>query len=285
MPRPAARILVAIVLAAIAAVVLTACGGSSGGGGGKDETAGLTPARILSRSSAAARQLHSFRIAVDGTGSADVSGRASSIPGAGLLKGPLQISAAGPVQPPDRVSLDAKLGIGGPSLQVNVTRVGDGVYLGLLGTDYAVNLPRRDVALLDLGDLYPTLAGWMTHPKEAGRADVNGDPTVEITGAIDPEKALADLRPLLGGGSVTPAQARRALKSGTVEAWIGTRDLRPRKVHLVLSADGAGVAKGVGAVTADITATLSDFDAPVDIPAPTGARPLDLHGLGGLIGG
>jgi hypothetical protein len=284
MPRPAARILFAIALAAVAALVLTACGGS-GGSGGKDETAGLTPAQILSRSSAAARELHSFRVAIDGTGSADVSGADSSIPGAGLLKGPLRISAEGPVQPPDRVSLDAKLGIGGPSLQVNVTRVGDGVYLGLLGTDYSVDVPRQEVGLLDLGALYPTLAGWMTDPKEAGRADVGGDPTVEIAGAIDPAKALADLGPLLGGGSVTPAQARRALKSGTVEAWIGTEDLRPRKVHVVLSADGAGVAQGVGAVTADITATLSDFDAPVDIPAPKDAKPLDLSSLGGLVGG
>jgi hypothetical protein len=277
--------LLAIALAIGAALLLSACGGG-GGGSGKDETAGLTPAQILSRSADAARALHSFRIAIDGTGSADVSGGASSsVPGASLLKGPLQISAEGPVQQPDRVSLDAKIGLGGPSLQVNLTRVGDGVYLGVLGTDYSLDVPRREVALLNVGDLYPTLARWMTDPKEAGRADVNGDPTVEITGAIDPEKALADLGPLLGGGSVTPTQARRVLKSGTVEAWVGTADLRPRKVHVVLSADGTGVAQGVGAVTADITATLSDFDAPVDIPAPRDAKPLDLSRLGSLVGG
>jgi hypothetical protein len=284
MHRPAARMLLAIALAIGAALLLTACGGG-GGGSGKDETAGLTPAQILSRSADAARALHSFRVAIDGTGSADVSGGASAVPGASLLKGPLTISAEGPVQQPDRVSLDAKIGLGGPSLQVNLTRVGDGVYLGVLGTDYSLDVPRQQVALLNVGDLYPTLASWMTDPKEAGRGDVNGDPTVEITGAIDPEKALADLGPLLGGGSVTPAQARRALKSGTVEAWVGTEDLRPRKVHVVLSADGAGVAQGVGAVTADITATLSDFDAPVDIPAPRDAKPLDLGSLGGLVGG
>jgi hypothetical protein len=54
---------------------------------------------------------------------------------------------------------------------------------------------------------------------------------------------------------------------------------------VVLSADGTGVAQGVGAVTADITATLSDFDAPVDIPAPRDATPLDLSRLGSLVGG
>ena len=41
----------------------------------------------------------------------------------------------------------------------------------------------------------------------------------------------------------------------------------------------------VRAIDLDLTADLSGFDEPVDITAPTDARPLDLDELGSLTGG
>ena len=75
------------------------------------------------------------------------------------------------------------------------------------------------------------------------------------------------------------------MRTGTVEFWIGTQDLLPRRIHLVLQGDGSGISSTVGAVDLDLTADLSAFGDPVDITAPTGAKDLDLNDLGSLVGG
>lgn len=282
MPSPVRRLalLGALVLAAV--LLVAACGG--GDGGGEDLTAELTPAEILTQSSEKAEALESFRIAFEAAGRVDITD-GDAVPGAALLGGPLDISGEGAVQPPDRASVDVRVGLSGPALQGNVTRVGDEVFVGVLGQDFSVALPPEQVALLDFGALYPTLVRWTTDPTEAGREEIDGTDTVKITGAIDPQAALADLAPLLRSGDVTPAQARAALGEGTVEAWVGVSDLLPRRVHLVLEADGTRLDAGVGAVDIDLTANLSAFDEPVDIQAPRDAQPLDLDQLGGLTGG
>ena len=283
MARPARRALAIALLIVAAALLVAACGG---GGDGEDRAAGLTPAELLDQSSEAAAALESFRIALEVTGDLEVSAAAGLPSGVGgLLNGPLDISGDGPVKPPDRASIDLQIQVSGLPLQGNLTRVGDEVFLGVLGQDFRVDLPPEQVALLDFGDLYPTLASWTTDPVEAGREDIEGEQTVKVTGALDPATALGDLGPLLGAGSVTPAQARRAVKEGTVEFWIGTGDLRPRRVHLVLKADGTGIAEGVGAIDIDLTATFSAFDEPVDIQAPSNPQTLDPDQLGSIFGG
>jgi hypothetical protein len=274
------RRLLGIVLACAAVAIPAGCGGDSGG---EDLTEGLTPAEILSRSADEARDLEAFRIALDATGRIDAQGAAA--PGAALLRGPLDLEGEGPVVPPDRASIDATIRIGRLPLQVNVTRVADEVFVGALGQDYRVPLPPEQVALLDLGDLYPTLAGWTTSPAEAGREDVGGDPTVMIRGEIDARRAVADLASVLGLDDVSPADARAAVREGTVEAWVGTEDLLPRRVRLLLDADGSRLSPDLGAVEIDLTAELSAFGEAADISAPADAQELDLDELGSLIGG
>ena len=271
-------------LVVLAVALAAACGG--GDGGGEDVTQGLTPAEILSRSADAAAEAGPFRISLAVKGTVDIT-RPDALPqGLGqLLDGAIDISGEGPVDPPDRASIDASAKISRIGLQVNLTRVGDNVYVGILGQDFKLDLPPEQVALLDFGDLYPTLVGWTTEPQEAGREEVNGTQTVKITGTLDPSKALGDLGPVLGAsGDITAAEARRALQEGTAEFWIGTEDLLPRRVHVVLRGDGQGVLDGVGAIDLDLTAGFSDWGQPVDIPEPQNARPLDPNGLGGLIG-
>lgn len=281
MVRPP-RSIVGIVLAVAISVGLAAgCGG--GDGGGEDRAQGLTPAELLRQSADAAAAADSFRIALDVTGEIALT---DPPPGAaGLLNGPLELSGEGPVVPPDRASIDTSARVSGVPLQVNLTRVGDDVFLGALGQDFRVALPPEQVALLDFGALYPTLVDWTTDPAEAGREDIDGTSTVKVTGTVDPEKALADLAPVLGVDEVDPAEARAAVRTGTVEAWIGTEDLLPRRVHLVLDADGSGISPTVGAVDIDLTADLSAFGEAVDITAPADARELELNDLGSLIGG
>ena len=280
MPRSITRTLVAALLATLAALSLVACGG--GGGGGEDLATGLTPRQLLDQSAEAAAQLESFRISIDASGRIDLD------QGAGILNGPIAVSGEGPVQPPDRASIDAKIDLAALSPLVNLSRVADEVFVGLLGQDFRLALPPEQVALLDFAALYPTLTGWMKDPTEAGREDIDDTATVKVTGAIDATAAFTDLQPLLqtsGVSAVPKAQLEAALKEGTVEAWIGTEDLRPRRIHIVMKADGTGVVAGVGAIEIDLTASLSAFDEPVDISAPRNPRDLDLDQLGSLTGG
>lgn len=265
--------------------VAAACGGGADGGG-TDRTEGLTPSQILTQSADAAAKAGPFRIDLAVKGTVDIT-RPDALPsGLGqLLNGQIDITGEGPVDPPDRASIDATAKVSRIGLQVNLTRVGDNVYVGILGQDFTLDLPPAQVGLLNFGELYPTLVGWTTDPQEAGREDVDGTSTVKITGTLDPAKALGDLGPALGaGGDVTPAQAQRALTEGTAEFWIGTADLLPRRVHVVLKGDGTGVVDGVGAIDLDLTAGFSDWGQPVDITEPQNARPLDPSGLGGLVG-
>jgi hypothetical protein len=281
-----ARLLTGIALAALIAVGLAACGGDGGGdgGGGENAAEGLTPAQLLTRSSAAAQELTSFHAVVAATGQIDLSGGGGDDVG-GLLRGPLDISGEGPVQPPDKASLDVRLGLSGLPLQGNVTRVGDDVYVSFLGQDFALDLPPEQVALLDLGALYPTLVEWAKAPVAAGTEEIDGASTVKVEADLDPARALTSLAPVLGVSGVTPARAAAALRTGRFEAWIGTEDLLPRRVHVGLAADGARLQQDLGDVELDLTVDLSDFDAPVDITAPSDARPLDLNDLGSLVGG
>ncbi len=285
MARSLTRPLLAALLALVAALALSACGG--GGGGGEDLSAGLTPQELLGRSAAEAADLESFRIALEASGQVDLGAQAAGAT-AGLLNGPISLSGEGAVQPPDRASIDARIELAAFSPQVNLTRVGDEVFIGALGQDFRLDLPAEQVAFVNFGALYPTLARWMTDPVEAAREEIDGTPTVKITGGVDALAALKDVAPLLGAdGSlvVNEKELQAALTEGTVEAWIGTEDLLPRRVHIILKTEPITGAVDIGAIDLDLTADLSDFGGPVDITAPRDPRPLDLDQLGGLTGG
>lgn len=280
MPRPVRRAMLALIVVA-AILAAAACGG---GGGGVDMTKGLTPQQVLDRSAQAARQLTSFKISLAAKGRADIAASAGLPAGTGrLLNGPLDISGEGPVAPPDKASIDARIVVSGLPVQANVTRVGNGVYLNALGQDFSIPVSARTLRALDFGDLYPTLASWVTAPRETGREDVNGAPTIKLTGTVDASRAAAALSST-GLVKAPPAALARALKTGTAEIWVGTEDLRPRRVHLVLAGDGTGVVTGVGPLDIDLTANWSAFNEPVDVHAPANAQPFNASGLGGLLG-
>jgi hypothetical protein len=281
MARPPRRAMLIVLIAAVVALVAAGCGGDDGG---EDMAAGLTAQELLDRSAEQAREAESFRIDFAATGNIDL-GDPDAVPGGPLLAGDLDVSGEGPVQPPDRASVDVRVVLTGPTLQGNLTRVGDEVFVGVLGQDFRVDLPPEQVALLDLGALYPTLVGWAADPMDAGREEIDGTPTAKVTAGLDPESTLADLGPLLQIEGLTPEQARAALTEGVLEAWIGTEDLLPRRVRLVLEGDASGLGGGVRTIELDLTADLSAYGEPVDIQPPRDPQDLDLTQLGSLAGG
>lgn len=270
------RILIALIAVLAAALLLAACGGGGddgdGGGGGEDNTAGLTPAQILERSVEAAGDLESFRLEFEATGTAQLHGDIGQ-----LLGGGIDISGEGPVRPPDAAALDITLSLSGLPVQANITRVGDDVALGALGTSLALDVEPEVLGFLDFGAAYPELVAWTSGPRETGREDVGGTATVVIRGDIDAERAVAALAPVLGG-EVDPAEY-----SGTATVYVGTTDLLPRRVVLELSGD-AGTA-GTGPVELRVRADLSDFDDAGDIVLPETTQRITPDQLGSLIGG
>lgn len=195
------RILTALVAALAAVMLVAACGGGDGGdgGGGTDNTTGLTPAQIIERSVAATGEAESFRLAFEVTGTAQLGPSAGALLGDGI-----DISGEGPVRPPDAASMDVKVRVSGLPVQANITRVGDDVVLGALGTNLALRVDPRVLSFLDFGAAYPELAGWITDPSETGRESVDGTATVRIEGRLDPRRgghgarAAAGRRPRTG---------------------------------------------------------------------------------------
>ena len=111
----------------------------------------------------------------------------------------------------------------GLPLQINITRIGDEVFVGALGQDFRVDLPPEQVALLDLGALYPTLVDWTTNPVEEGREEIDGTETVKVSGEVDAERAINGLAPLIGGDAPTAAEARAALREGRSSSGSASR--------------------------------------------------------------
>lgn len=270
-----ARTLLALVAALAALALLAACGGDDGGGGGDgaDNTAGLTPAQILDRSVEATGDLESFRLAFDVSGTADLGAQAAD-----LLGGGIDISGEGPVRPPDAASFDVKVSVAGLPVQANITRVGDDVVLGALGSDMAVDVSPEVLGFLDFGAAYPELVSWITDPREAGRGEVDGTATVRIEGALDPERAAEALAPILGDARVDPDAL-----TGTATLDIATGDLVLRRA--VISLTGDRPVAGAGRIDLEATAELSELDEAGDITLPEATRTIRLDQLGSLIGG
>jgi hypothetical protein len=76
------------------------------------------------------------------------------------------------------------------------------------------------------------------------------------------------------------------LETGVVDVWVGQEDLLIRRATAeVVSKDALDAAPQVKALDLKVSASLSDFNAPVEVTAPAGARAVDLSSITGLLGG
>lgn len=271
----------ALLAALVAAALVAGCSG-----GGEDMTEGRSPAELLAEAARRGQELDTFRVALAGTVTVDSEGGG---PLANFARAPLEIEGEGRADPPDRAAVDATVDLSGLPVQVNVTTVGEELYLSAIGQDIRLEVPPEQVERFDPALLMPTIARWMTDPRETGREDVEGEPTVKLTGGVDPQAVLADIGPLLGqaGPAAPEADAvAAALEGGTVDVWVNAEDLRPRRVHVVLDVpDASAIAPDLRSLAVDVTATVTGYDEPVQIEAPADARSLSLDELGSLAGG
>ena len=288
MKRP---LLLMITAAGLAAITLAGCGGDSSGSSGG--SSGQSATQILATASAKTKQQTSYHVAL--TAKADVSAQKGALGGqaGALLSQPLDISGEGTVQKPGDISFDLSTKIATSPIQINLTKVGDGLYVSVLGQSFQIPLPKGSVKSVDPTGLPSSIAGWITNPQIVGDEDLAGTPTVHIRGDVDAAALTKDLESLAStvgsSGTVTKAtatQAQAALQKGVVDVWVGTED------DLIHGADADVALKGkvdaiqgVDGLALTVSTRLSDFGTTVKITAPAGAKTLDLANVGSLLGG
>lgn len=283
-------------LALIASAILLLVAAGCGGGGSTDRVSGLTADEILRRSTIAADGLTAFTLTGDATVQARVAAGALPALVTQALAGAVKVQGTGPVNG-DSASFDFDATLSGlPAIQGNVTKVGGDLYVGVLGTDYKVALPKDKVAAVVPANVVGGLLGWATEPAEAGRETVDGTKTVHLTAKVDLKQALdaiAGAAAALGGGEVSPATLRRsqtqvqvAVTEQALDLWIGIDDLIPRRITAKLRFAGRiDALPSLRSGSLDLDTRFSKIGDAVTITAPTTTEVLDLARLRSLAGG
>jgi hypothetical protein len=281
----------AALLLAVTALGLAAAAGC---GGSEDLTKGLDPAEILGRSRETAAAVRSYHphltLTLDLTTAA---GPAQGILGR-LAGQPVTITADGPVRRPiaeggPAFAFDLTAELAGFDLQGRITKVGDAVYLSLLGADFQLDLPPEQAQAVRIP---PEPALFVDSPTEVGREELDGIPVVHLRGEVATDAVVDYLvglfqgAPNLLGGRSLPQGAeldsvkeaiRGAVKESSSEVWIGTKDLLPHRVaaRLVLEGPLDPLLPGITAATLDVQADVDGFDEQVEIVAPPNPVPFD----------
>lgn len=279
-----ARPLLALTALIAGAALLAGCGG-----GGTDMTQGMSAEQLLTESATRTEALTSYRFGVDVKATADVTAGGEL---GGLLANPIDINGEGAAKKPGDFTLDLTANLGPGPIQANVIKSGDSLYLTVLGQAIKLDIDAETVASLDATQLAPAIAGWITNPQIVGTEDINGVQVVHIRGDVDETALAEDIGGLTDGlgaeGAVKPGAGGAAgdLETGVVDVWVGQEDLLIHKAAAdVVSKDPLAAAEAVKAIDLKVSASISDFNAPVEVTEPTGAREVSLDSIAGLLGG
>lgn len=266
------------------AALLAGCGG-----GGTDMTQGMSAEQVLTESAKRTEALTSYRFGVDVKADVDID--AAGAVGT-LLANPLDINGEGGAKDPGDFTLDLTANLGPGPIQANIIKVGDALYLTVLGQAIQLDVDPATVKSLDATKLAPAIAGWITNPQIVGTEDVNGVQVVHIRGDVDETALAEDIGGLADGlgadGAVKPGAGGPDgdLETGVVDVWVGQEDLLIHKAAAeVVSKDPLEAVTAVKAIDLTLSATISDFNTPVEITAPAGARKVGLDSIAGLLGG
>jgi hypothetical protein len=284
--------LLSSLIVAVALGSLVACGGEKAP---PNALEGLSAEEILTRSRAAVVDARAFKLGVAAVVSGSVG---NSLPAVirDALTGGITVDGAGPVNGAN-ATFDFEASLGGlPGFQGNLTSVDGQVFLGLLGTDYRLDIPKERVQTIRPAVLPRGALGWIAEPTLAGQEKIDGREYAVLEGTLDLDKAGANLLAglaVLQGRSLPPAQTRQAiaqLRAGlteqSVRVFVDVETLRPGRIEAKLDFSGRLDAfPDLSAAKLDLTLNISDYGDAATITAPSTNEVLDLERARSLLGG
>ena len=189
------------------------------------------------------------------------------------------------------------------------TSTGDAAFVNYKGTNYEVD-PQTFQFLTDAFQAseqtqesetetpegLPAIRDYLTDVENEGTEDVEDVETVHVSGAVDVDGLIEQVRPLaeqasaLGLGSAgqipTPAELdglAELVRSATFDVWSGAEDNLLRRFAAEIRLDQPG---GTGTAELKFDISLADVNEPQEVEAPEDVRPLsellDEVGIGGL---
>jgi hypothetical protein len=286
-------------LAAAAALLVAGCGGSDN-----------DPAAVSLVKSAFSRPIGSATVEV--VVSANLQGGQS-------IKGPVSLKLSGPYKSNGSTKLpefdwNIAASGGGANFDGRLTSTADDVFLTFQGQTYDVgrdSVARYNQTLTQSGtsrrkslkDFGIDPATWVKDAKEEGTANVAGTPTTHVSASIDFDKLLKDLNALVRRAGSTTGAARNvpqltakdrkqftdAVKSSSFDVYVGKSDGKVHRLALSVQFEvpkkSQSRANGVKGGTLSFSVQFSNVGKPVQIKAPSSAKPLtDLLGKLGAAG-
>ncbi len=274
-------------------VTLVGCGG--GDPPAPDRLAGLSAQEILDQSRTATAEVGAFQLGVGANVTATSSNGVSSVV-RDALAGSITIDGAGPVNE-GNATFDFEASLGGlPGFQGNITAVNGRAFIGILGTDYRLDIPPQRVRNVRPAALPSGMLDWIAEPAIAGRETIEKRDHVIISGKLNLDQVGGDLvdgLAVVQGRTLSPAVAKSSvaqlsagLKTQSVKVWIAPDTLLPSRAEAMLEFSGridAFPQISQAELTADLRFTK--YGTAVTITAPTTDEVLDLARLRGLLGG
>jgi hypothetical protein len=302
------RLRILFLLAALLALAtaFAACGGGDDGG-----SSGEDPQQVLDKTFSGDNHIESadvdatFEISVEGEGGGNLTAD---------LSGPVDGSGDG-VPTFDLTATVTGEG-GGDSIDFEggAVSTGDAGYVTYQGDAYELDsstygfvkqvFASAEQQQTQEDTEVPDVRSFLTDVTNEGTEDVEGTETVHVSGAVDLDKLVEELRPLaerasqlpqLGAAGQIPTpeeldQLTELVKSATFDVYSGTDDNILRRFDISLELEEPG---GPGAASIDFDLTLGGVNESKDVEAPSDAKPLselldslgvDLGALGGLGG-
>jgi hypothetical protein len=285
------RASLALALALAAALLLAACGG---GGGGSNED----PQRVLDLTFNNPTPIRSGNFDLD----FKLEANGGDNPGTLEVKLGGRFQSQTPGQFPEfdfDVSLRAESGSQTLSGSGGLTATGDGAFVNIQGTEYAVPQQLYDrftstYARLQsqngsnpqaglLQRLNIDLSRWLTDLKNEGTEDVEGQKTIHISGKANVPQIVDDLKTIAKDagksvGNVNVSQLDRlndTIQSGDVDVNSGESDKLLRRLGLSFDLKPPpGTPGAPDSLTLDFELNLADVNKPQTIQAPANAQPL-----------
>jgi len=284
------RFSAALALALLSALLLAACGGE----GSNEED----PQQVLAQTFSNPTPIKSGNFDLD----IKIEANGGQSPGTLEVKLGGQFQSQAQDQFPQfdfDVSLRAESGSQTISGSGGLTATGDRAFVNIQGTEYTVpqqlydrftasytqlqgqNGSNPQSGLLERLNI--DLSRWLTDLKNEGNDDVEGQPTVHISGKANVPQVVDDLKTIakdagrsLGNIDVSGLdQLNSAIQSGDVDVNSGETDKQLRRLGLAFTLKPpAGTPGAPDSIDLHFQLNLADVNKPQTIQAPTGAQPL-----------